>query len=907
MSESAPPSDPPPLSYIARSALRLLLPEAERDAVLSELHELWEKRLERDGEAEARRWYARQLRGYPVRLLRDRLRLRTTRTQGAERASDTMRGRPAGLLAGVRGDVRHALRGWVKSPVLASTIVLTVGLGLGASTAMFAVVSEVLLNPLPYVEGDRLVRIYHAIGGNRWNLSVADFQAIEEQQTSFDGVAAYSSTERTLTIGGIVERVRVRGVTAGWFDLLGMKAARGRTFEPGDGAFGAPATAVLSWGLWQRSLGADAAFLGRTIRLDGQEFTVIGILPREVGPFEERYDIFPVLQFAPPERKGPFLLTVVGRMRTRVSPAAASAELEAINDRIFPIWQSTWQDSEATWGMMPLDEFVIGRFRTMLLVLLGAVVLVLLVASTNAAGLLTARASERRAELATRAALGASGSRLVRLVVTESVLLAIGGSAFGVALATAAIRAIRAAGPDLLPRAGEIALDGEVLGFAALLTGLSLVLFGVVPALQLSGTRSGIALTLRAVSRTTSGSAPAHNARRVLVASQFAVAVPLVAGAALLLNSFLRLQSVDPGFDGDHVLTVGIARPAAAEPTPADRAFWDQLVERVGALPGVLAAGLNDGRPPREAANINNFDPLDRPTPVGETEPTAVWLIASPGYFEALRIGLVSGRLFDQRDGPDLGTTSALVDRTWADNVYPGESPIGKQFYEGGCRSAECNIVNVVGVVENVRYLGLDDSQRGAAVGTVYVPQSQWLASSSNLFVRASGNPLLLLGSIRAIVRELDPEIPLTDVATADDLVDDALAAPRNLALVVVAFAAVALALAMIGIYGVMSYFVNEHRKAIGIRLALGGRPGEVVGFVLGRGMKPVLVGTAIGFAIAFGVTRFIARLLFVVSPQDPATLGTVALAMLCTAVAACWLPARHAARVDPVQVLRND
>ncbi len=634
---------------------------------------------------------------------------------------------------------------------------------------------------------------------------------------------------------------------------------------------------------------------------------MIGILPREVGPFEERYDVFPVLQFEPPARKGPFLLTVVGRVRKGIAPPAAAAELMAINDRIFPIWQSSFQDTEATWGMMPLDEFVIGRFRTMLFALLGAVLMVLLVASTNAAGLLTARVSERRAELAMRAALGASGSRLMRLVVTESVLLALGGAALGIALAAAVIRAIRTAGPDFLPRAGAIALDGEVLVFAALLAGASLILFGVLPALELSGARSGIAMTLRGSRRTASVGPSAHKARRALVATQFAVAVPLVAGAALLVNSFVRLQGVDPGFDGDHVVTIGIARRSAAEGSPADRAFWDRLLERVGALPGVLAAGLSDGRPPRGANNINNFDPLDRPTPVGKTEPMAVWLIASPGYFDALRIGLVSGRMFDERDGPDLGFTSALVDRTWADNVYPGESPIGKELYEGGCRGAECNLVKVVGVVENVRYLGLDDSQRGAAVGTVYVPQSQWLASSSNLFVRASGDPLLLVGSIRAIVQELDPEVPLTHIATADDLVDDALAAPRNLAVVVAGFAAVALALAMIGIYGVMSYFVNEHRKAIGIRLALGGRPAEVLRLVVGRGMKPVLAGTAVGFAIAFGVTRFITHLLFVVSPYDPATLAAVAFAMLSTAVAACWLPARHAARVDPVQVLRND
>jgi putative ABC transport system permease protein len=396
--------------------------------------------------------------------------------------------------------------------------------------------------------------------------------------------------------------------------------------------------------------------------------------------------------------------------------------------------------------------------------------------------------------------------------------------------------------------------------------------------------------------------------RRVLVASQFAIAVPLLAGAALLLNSFLRLQRVDPGFDGEGVLTAHIARTGAGDEPPEEAIlFWDQLLDRVAVLPGVAAAGLNDSRPPNGAGNINNFDPLDRPTPPGESEPLAVWLVASAGYFEALGIGLISGRLFQESDNADSEFTAALVDRAWANRIYPGEDPVGKRLYEGGCRAPECSIVQVVGVVEDVRYLGLDDAQSGAAVGTVYVPQSQWISPSMNLYVRTNGDPLALLGSIRAIVKELDPTVPVTDVTTASQLVDAALVAPRNLAAVVIAFAVVALLLALIGIYGVMSYFVNEHRKDIGIRLALGGRPRAVFGLVLGRGLAPVALGTVMGIAMAMGVTRFIARLLYRVSPHDAATFGMVALAMIIAAVLACWLPARNAARLDPARVLRLD
>ena len=907
---------PPAPGPFARMLLRALLTERERAEVIGELEELWERRVARDGVVRARRWYARELRRYALRLLQYRLvAWRRNRSGSDEEAGEGAVGgaaaRPttggrSGVLEGFAADVRQAVRGWVKSPGLAATIVLTVGLGLGASTAMVAVVRAVLLDPLPYAEADRLERIYHAVAGNRWNLSVADYLAIVEYQTGFEGVAAYQTGEGILTTTAGAERVRVRRVTAGWFDLLGVPVAAGRTFGPQEGAPGAEPVAVVSQAFARRHFGDVASAVGAPIRLDGETMTVVGVLVTDPGPLEERHEVFPALQMATPGRRGPFTLTLIGRVRPDVDRLAAEAELREINRRVFPVADG---DTPTTYGLMPLEELVVGRVETMVLVLLGAVAMVLLVASTNAAGLLTARAIRRRGELAIRSAVGASRGRLARHLVVESIVLSASSVLVALPVAAAAVGAVRAAGPDFLPRAGQVTLDAPTLGSMAALAALSVLLFGLLPAVQLMGGGTRIANALRSGGRTQTGTAAAHRVRRGLVAAQFAIALPLLVGAALLTTTFLRLHAVDPGFDGEGVLTLRVARTELeGDDGAAARAYWRELLDRVSGLPQVAAVGLNTGRPPREVDNINNFDPLDRPTPQGEPEPMATWLIASPGYFDALEIGLVAGRLFDGRDGPDSETTAAVVDRAWAEAVFPGQDPLGRRLYEGGCRAPECSIVEVVGVVEDVKYLGLGTATATGVVGTLYVPQAQWLASTTYLFVRVpEGNPLALVAPIRRIVRELDPGTAIDDIATADHLVDRALAAPRNIAALVLAFAAIAVLMALIGIYGVMSYFVHEHRREIGIRIVLGGRPRRVLQGIVGAGMRPVLVGTAAGLVLAALATRFTEHLLFGVAPGDPATLAAVAAAMLATALVACWIPTAGATRMDPGTVLRED
>ncbi|MFQ5744450.1 MAG: ABC transporter permease, partial [Acidobacteriota bacterium] len=442
-------------------------------------------------------------------------------------------------------DLRLSARGLIRSPVLAATIVLTVGLGIGGTVAVFSIVHTVLIKPLPYAEPGQLLRIYHDYPPNRWPLSVADWLAIQEQQTMFTSVAAYRNRSVTYSEDDRAERIRAKYVTAGYFSLLGMVPLQGRLFRAADDVPGAAPTVVVGNAFWQNELGGDPSRVGRPIRLDGIDRTVIGVLPASTGPLEKQIDVFPIAQLEPPRRKGPFFLTILGRLKSGVAPDVAAAELRAIEERIFSIWQASWPNPTSTYGIMPLGEFVAGDVRTKLTILLSAVAFVLLIASTNAANLLVARGAQRRRELAVRAALGASRGRLVRELLTESGLLAFAGSGLGIGLAALVIHVLRGVGPEVIPRAQEMALTGPVLGFAAVVTMGSALLFVLVPSIQ--ATRADHEEALRAGGRGSGESQGTQRFRRALVMSEFAVAVPLLIGAGLLLTSFARLQSVNPG------------------------------------------------------------------------------------------------------------------------------------------------------------------------------------------------------------------------------------------------------------------------------------------------------------------------------------------------------------------------
>jgi predicted permease len=794
-------------------------------------------------------------------------------------------------------DVRIAMRSLLRTPVLALTIVMTIGLGIGATTAIFCAVNATLLRPLPYAEPGRLVRIYTDAPPFTFRLSAVDYLAVEAQQTHFEAIAAYTGRTLTFSDGQTSDLVRGKMVSWAYLGVLGIRPAMGRDFTQADGREGSPRTAIVSHGFWQQRLGGRADAIGKPVRLDGADYTLAGVLPPEVGPLDQRQDFFIVQQFTAPPRRGPFPFIVVGRLRPGIAPAVAAAELRAINRRIFPIWKSSYQDDKATFAIMDLKSHVVGNISKTAGLALAAVALVWLIACANASSLLIARVTGRRQELAVRVALGASRGRIVRYLLAESAVLAAGSVAVGIALAKAGVDLLRAAGASELPRVQEIALDGTAVWVLAGLTLASLALFGLVPALH--GAGGPVGDSLRASGRGWTGNLAMRRLRRVLVGAQFAVTTPLLVVAALLLTSLHELQRVDLGFDSRNVVTGSIRLPSAQYGDPARvTAFWDELGRRVEALPGVKGVAFADGNPPNNVDNFNNFALEDFPT-VSE-QPVTPWVSVTPEYFGVLNLKLLEGRLLERSDGLKKNLEAVVVDRAWARRFFPNASALGKRFHEGGCTS--CPWTTVVGVVSNVKYVGLDSPDQG----TVYAPMSG-PEGIRQLIVRTKANPAGVVPSIRQRIRELEPGAPLSGVATIDELVEQSLGQPRSLALLVGGFALTALALAVFGIYGVMAYFVQQQSKDISIRIALGGTILRVLRLLVGNGMKLVGLGVVAGLLVSLALTRLTASLLFGVRPADPFVLTGVGAILLVLAVCACLVPAIRGTRVPPAAILRSE
>jgi len=863
-------------------------------ALSSEMEELYLHRVEKDGEAAAKQWLRRENRRAVLRLL-------GIRFQRWSPGSPETPGRGGGSVW-ISG-LRARLRSLIKAPVFVVAIVGTLALGIGGTTAVFGVVHAVLLSPLPYPESHELVRIFNSSRGHQWSFSVADYLALEEQQTRFESVAALDWRRATYTNEAGSNRMLVHEATPSLLPLLGVRPAHGRVFLEGEGEPGAPVVALLGWEFWHREFGGDPSRLGEGVRVDGREIPIVGVLPARVGPTLEDAEIILPLQLEPPPRKGPFFLVTLGRLGGGVDQAVASAELAAINERIFPVWQDSWSDQETTWVMADLKDVVVGDVAPTLIVILGAAVFVLLMVCANAASLLLARILDRRRELAVRAALGASRGSVVSLLATESGILLLLGSLGGLGLAILGIRLATTMGAPFIPRVSEVGLTAPVLLFLLFLSAGSLVLFGVLPALKASGVH--VASGIREGGSRAGASVWTGRVRSFLVTTQFAVSVPVLVGGGLLVASFLALTQVDPGFDADRVVALDVALPGGADRTPDElRQIWDGVLQEVRSLPGVAQAGVGQGRPPGEHPFTNNFVLEDQPVAEGETQPSVPWIFASEPYFEALGSSLVAGRSFSPM--ADDAPLEVLVDEAFAHRFYAGpEDALGRRFVSGGCTGEDCPRTTIVGVMEELRYTGLE----GSNPGVMFLDSGRYPSGSSSMVIRAEAGvePSTLVPMVRDVVWGAEERAAISRVATGPELLSRNIRVPRYLAALMGSFGGVSLLLAILGIYGVMDYFVRQSRRDMGIRIALGGEPSHVLRLVLRKGMGLVILGMGAGLVAALGLTRFMKSLLHGIEPSDPRVLLGALVALAGLAGLACWGPARRASSVPPREVLAED
>ncbi len=862
-----------------RWLFRLLVEDADRRTIENDLAELYEVRRRLDGDRAAERWLRRQRVTYPFHLLLERLRsARLMRTE---------------TMAYFWRDLLHSVRSLARTPALAATIVLTIGVGLGATTGMMSVIRGVLINPLPYADPESLFWVYTDNPPFKFRFSVVDYRALEADHPAFTSVAAYQSNAVTITRGDLVERISMKSVTGSYFPLLGQTPTVGRLFDPSDDGRG-DRLVVLTHGYWTRRFGANPAVVGQGITIDGASYTIAGVLQERVGPLEASAELFTIANWPTPRRKGPFFMMVLGRLRPDVSREAATTALRATNARLFPIWRSTYQDEKATWGIQDLKSRVIGEIGSTLFLVLAAVGCVLLIACANAVNLLVARALTRNREIAIRGALGASRGRIALHLVAEATVLTLGASLVGLGVAYGAIQLVTAYGASYIPRTSEVQLSGFSLLWLVGLSIASGLIIGVIPALQ--NLRLRMDEALRSSSRGATDGPTTRRLRRVLVAGEFALATPLIIAAVLLLASLDQLSRVPVGVDIERTLSASIILSGPRYAEDGSRAeFWKRALERVAALPGVSAAALADSRPPIESGNSNNFDLEDKPTPPGQNQPICTWVAASPNFFKSVGMRLERGRVFDERV---IEPDSIIVDRAWANRFFPGEEVVGRRLKGGGCTT--CPWAVVIGVVSDVKWQGLDAS----ADGTVYTRFDQ--PQNGFFIVRTAADPSSLTRALESAVKEIDPGLPLTNIATGEQLVANSLVTPRYLSLLLGMFALTALVLSVVGIYGVMAHFVQQHTRDIGIRLALGGDPSSMRRFVIAQGLRLVVAGVVVGVGASFLTTRLMTAELFGVSPTDPRMLAGVPAALVAVAIVACLIPARRAARLDPAQTLRD-
>ena len=806
-------------------------------------------------------------------------------------------------------DTHYAIRGLLKRPGFTAIAVITLALGIGANAAIFSVVNAVLLRPLPYPDSDQLVMIWgqlptHGLG--KLNVSPPEFVDYRDRNHAFSAIATYASLGRNLTGAGEPERINVTFVTEGFFSVVATRPQYGRTFLREEDQPGHDHVAILSHSLWQRRFGGDRNIIGRYVMLDGVSHEVVGVMPAEFQFPDSETQIWKPMAFDGDDlsenSRGSHYLDLIARMKPGVTLDQAKTDVRSIAAQMQREHLDHYEEGSG-WAanVVSLHKEVVGDVRLALLVLSGVVGLVLSIACANVANLLLARAASRQREIAIRTALGAGRVQIIRQLLIESLSLSFAGGAIGILIAVWGKDLLTALSPATLPRLNEIRIEGRVMAFTFAISLLTGLVFGIFPALQAS--KLNLSESLKEGSGKTTESRNRHRLRDLLVISEVAMAMVLLVGAGLMIKSLYRLQQVDLGFDPTNVLTLHLSLSQVKYREPqTQRAFFDQLIGKVERLPGVKSVGVVNFLPLSGSGNRRNISVEGKP----ENPVNVEFRISNPQYFTAMGLELRKGRLFDEHDRENT-TYVTVVNESFTRIFLPGEDPLGKRIKMGGL-NAPFRWLAVVGVVKDLKHQGRDVEARPE----MYIPYLQpplpdWKFQSMFLAVRAEHEPQSLIGATRAAVQEIDREQPIYDVATMQQSLAKSVAPRRFNMLLMAIFSALALVLASIGIYGVVSYSVTQRIREFGIRMALGAKASDVLKLVLKGGMALTLVGIAIGLVAALVLTRLMTSLLFGVTPTDAVTFAAVLVLLVVVSLFACYVPARRATKVDPLVALRYE